>query len=114
MRITLVHNPNAGSGDLTATRLRSLLDGEGHTVNLLSGKVRDLAAELAAEADLVVVAGGDGTVSKVLTALLGRDVPLALLPSGTANNIARSLGITGSAPISRLRLRPIRATAGST
>lgn len=46
--------------------------------------------------DLIVVAGGDGTVSKILSALPDRSIPLAIIPTGTANDIARSLGISGA------------------
>jgi diacylglycerol kinase (ATP) len=46
-------------------------------------------------AELIVIAGGDGTVRKVVTKLKHRETPLAILPLGTANNIARSLGIKG-------------------
>jgi YegS/Rv2252/BmrU family lipid kinase len=44
-------------------------------------------------ADLVVAAGGDGTVSDVAEALVHTDVPLGILPAGTANILARELGI---------------------
>lgn len=43
--------------------------------------------------DLVVVGGGDGTVSEVATGLLHTSMPLGILPIGTYNNIARSLGL---------------------
>lgn len=46
--------------------------------------------------DLVVVAGGDGTVGYVFTHLSDRSVPIGVLPLGTGNNIARSLGIAGT------------------
>jgi diacylglycerol kinase (ATP) len=46
-------------------------------------------------ADLVIVAGGDGTVRKVITRLAGSEMPVAIIPLGTANNIATSLGISG-------------------
>jgi diacylglycerol kinase family enzyme len=45
---------------------------------------------------LVVVTGGDGTVRGVATRLIGRKIPLAIVPGGTANNIARALGIEGN------------------
>jgi diacylglycerol kinase family enzyme len=41
--------------------------------------------------DLVIAAGGDGTVGSVATQLAGSGVPLAILPMGTANDVARSL-----------------------
>ncbi|MBO3747851.1 diacylglycerol kinase [Streptosporangiaceae bacterium NEAU-GS5] len=62
------------------TRLRSILDDA-----------------LAGEPDLLVVGGGDGTLSSALRHLhvdgAGRDVALGVLPMGTTNNFARSLGI---------------------
>ena len=47
-------------------------------------------------ADLVVIAGGDGTVSKVTAHLHERGLPIAVLPVGTANNISDTLGLQGS------------------
>lgn len=52
-----------------------------------------LAALQREPCDVVVVAGGDGTVSRAACELCEWDVPLAILPLGTANNTALSLGL---------------------
>ena len=43
--------------------------------------------------DVVFVCGGDGTVMAAVTALAGRDMPMAILPAGTGNLLARNLGL---------------------
>src|SRR5690242_6478542 len=73
----------------------AMIKGAGHEVLYQSSK-EDYAAALKAPADLIAVAGGDGTVRKVATRLIGRRLPLTILPCGTANNIAKSLGIQQS------------------
>jgi diacylglycerol kinase family enzyme len=52
---------------------------------------------VAAGAALVVAAGGDGTVRACAEGLAGTGVPLAVVPLGTANLIARALGVPGRA-----------------
>src|SRR4029077_6006148 len=65
-------------------------------VRYVSTKSGDLDQALQKKTDLIVIAGGDGTIAEVLSKLPDRSVPVALLPLGTANNIARSLGIAGT------------------
>jgi diacylglycerol kinase family enzyme len=43
------------------------------------------------DADAVLVAGGDGSVRRIALGLINRNVPIGVLPMGTANNIARTL-----------------------
>lgn len=94
MRITLIHNPRAGKQEEDEAKLlRKLLKHAGHKVRYQSAKEEDWKRALRKAADLVVIAGGDGTVGKVARRMVGRGVPLAVLPSGTANNVARSLGL---------------------
>ena len=99
MRLTVVHNPSAGdeahAGDRpTAADLRRHLSDLGHDVRYVSSK-GDWQPTLDEPADLLVAAGGDGTVAKVIRHGVGHSAPLAILPLGTANNVARSLGIEG-------------------
>jgi diacylglycerol kinase family enzyme len=77
---------------MTGAQLKKLLADAGHEVRYQSAKEDGRKKALKKDADLVVVAGGDGTVGRVTRRMVGRGVPLALLPSGTANNIARTLG----------------------
>jgi diacylglycerol kinase family enzyme len=95
MRITLVHNPSAGTG-LDADQLVDLLEEAGHKVRARSTD-DDWRKALEKRTDLLVVAGGDGTVKQVALALASGDLPLAILPMGTANNVAKTLGVTGDA-----------------
>ena len=94
MRISLLHNPDAGPG-VSLQTVSDMISHAGHELVRVIDKREDLAAALATPSDLVVAAGGDGTVGRAARALAGRGIPLAVLPLGTANNIARSLGIEG-------------------
>jgi diacylglycerol kinase family enzyme len=90
--VTLVHNPSSGDENHDGRDLRALLERHGHEVRYQSVRKPGLEAALARPADVVAVAAGDGTVANVMRRLVGSSVPLALLPSGTANNIAMALG----------------------
>jgi diacylglycerol kinase (ATP) len=96
MRITLLHNPEAGNIDHSRQELMTLLAEAGHEATYQSTKEDDYEEALMRPADLVIAAGGDGTVGRVARRLLGRRLPLAVIPLGTANNLARALGFRGA------------------
>ena len=94
MHVCLFCNEDAGEG-VSADELRRLITGAGHTVSRVVHDVAALPHCLESGLDCVVAAGGDGTVAKAGRTLAGTDIPLAILPLGTANNIAGSLAIDG-------------------
>ena len=93
MRVTLLHNPNAGDEEHSRDRLLEAVADAGHEATYQSVKEDGWKDALDRSADLVVAAGGDGTIDKVFRALAGRPVPVTVLPLGSANNVARTLGI---------------------
>lgn len=59
-----------------------------------AGDATRLTAEaIDAGADLIACYGGDGTLNEVVNGMVGRDVPLGLLPGGTGNGVATEVGI---------------------
>ena len=98
MRVTLIYNPKAGKGRHKPSELIRRLGEAGHETICHSIKTNDYKKALKKKADVVLVAGGDGAVGKVARRLIGRGTPLSVLPFGTANNLARSLGFAESTP----------------
>jgi diacylglycerol kinase (ATP) len=94
-RVTLLHNPGAGFEDYSTEQLLKALRRQGYDPVYEPTFVDDFSESLRDPGELVVIAGGDGTVGQVAKHLVGRGIPIGLLPLGTANNIATSLGIAG-------------------
>jgi diacylglycerol kinase family enzyme len=92
-RVTLIYNENAGSSGESRSDIAELISRVGFDVTCFSKKSHDIDKALDEPADIVAVAGGDGTVAKVAARMRPNGCPLAVLPLGTANNIAKSLGI---------------------
>ena len=99
MNTLLLHNPAAGASHPTPDDLITAARKAGLSTTYQSIKDEDFKATLAENWELVLVAGGDGTVAKVARCLIDLNIahriPITVLPVGTANNIARSLGIEG-------------------
>jgi diacylglycerol kinase (ATP) len=116
VRVTLVLNPGAGNGATSPDELRRAIEAAGHQVELREAKKRKVARAMDDPGDLLVVAGGDGTVGRAMKALAGTGITMTILPIGTANNIATSLGIRGDpgALAARWeRLQPRRVDIGT-
>ena len=92
----IIGNPNSGrAGDEDyLERFAKILRSGGLEVEVLNTEYPDHATELASLAGdrLVVAAGGDGTVNEVLNGL-SPEATLGILPLGTANVLARELGL---------------------
>jgi diacylglycerol kinase family enzyme len=91
VQISLFHNEEAGDGS-SDDEIKALLTRHGHRVVQVVSDDCSVEQILETHADLVVAAGGDGTVATAARVLAGGKLPLAILPLGTANNIAKSLG----------------------
>lgn len=107
MRVCLFWNAAAGEG-VSLDQLTSEIAKAGHHVDRVVERGEDLEDHLHDRIDGVVAAGGDGTIASAARVLAGGDLPLAILPLGTANNIATSLGISGDSAEMMSRWAPDR------
>ncbi|HEV3167688.1 MAG TPA: diacylglycerol kinase family protein [Isosphaeraceae bacterium] len=99
-RVFVVLNPQSGSGmagEVRQALAQHFTDGEEacHLHELTDGEdvVEVVRRAISQGAELIVAGGGDGTVSAVADAVVGTSVPLGIIPLGTANVLARELGI---------------------
>ena len=96
-RALCIINRNARSGDADAGAIAAAFAEAGiHATVRPAAEPAEAVSVLtagAAEADMIVIGGGDGSISALLPHLLDAGKPLAILPLGTANDLANSLGI---------------------
>jgi YegS/Rv2252/BmrU family lipid kinase len=96
-RVLLAVNPHARRGRGALERVAAALRSRGHeVVELPLDRSLDLSETIEArrsEIDVVVVGGGDGTLLRALDGLIATKLPLAVLPLGTFNELARTLGV---------------------
>ncbi len=100
MRVALLVNPAARAGAHTgaATHAAERLRAHGVQTSILSGGSAAESSALLRTAidvgvDAVVVAGGDGTVNLAIQEVAGSGIPLGIVPSGTGNDFAATLGL---------------------
>jgi diacylglycerol kinase (ATP) len=122
-RIGLVANPTAGKGrgSVATHELTGLLRSGGHDIIDLSAHSagaalnRARAAVAAAAVDVIAVVGGDGMAHLGVNACAGSGIPLAIVPVGTGNDIADSIGLAvgdlraAADALAALRTRPLDA-----
>lgn len=95
-RSLLLLNPNARSGDIDRKALIAALERMGPVIAPDCSKpasMQHAISRYAGSVQRIVVGGGDGTLNAALPAVLQSRLPLGVLPLGTANDFARSLGI---------------------
>ena len=96
--VNLIHNPTAGDENHSKEHLVKEIEAAGFRCRYRSTK-GFFQWRIDKKADLIAVAGGDGTVRKAVKQLLKKEglaqkVPVAVLAMGTANNIAKTLNVT--------------------
>ena len=99
-RYHVILNARSGTADskgVTSESLQQAFEAQGHIVEVdhdcdapLNDRVQRAKKS---NADVIVAAGGDGTVNAVASAVVGTEQTLAILPLGTANMMARDLGL---------------------
>ena len=97
--VQVIANPAAGQDQPVLKILNHVFKEQDVDWNIAVTHQKGDGAELARQAvangaDLIVAYGGDGTVGDVAAGLMESDVPLAILPGGTANALATGLGIS--------------------
>lgn len=106
-RALLLVNRHAGNGGVDLATVEETLRAGGMAVETLvfpkKHPIPEAIRSRAAEVDCVIVGGGDGTLHSCASAVLDSGVPLGILPLGTANDLARTLGI-GPDPVAAARV----------
>lgn len=103
VEIKVILNPVAGRGNAGKERelIRQVLVDYHCHFHLEETKEHNEAVEIAKEAakkgfDLVIAAGGDGTINQVVNGLVGSGIPLGVISCGTGNDFARMIGMPTS------------------
>jgi len=94
----LIVNAKSRKGQALFERACTALSGlpypvDAHAVENPEDLVETVRNALAKKPQLVILGGGDGTISGLVDLLVGQDVVLGVLPLGTANSFARTLGL---------------------
>jgi diacylglycerol kinase family enzyme len=102
MQRFLIVNPHSGTGSPGAEELRNAAQKRDIEVHLLAegDDLQEVARR--ANADVLGMAGGDGSLGAVAEVAIEQDIPLVCIPFGTRNHFARDLGLDRGDPIGAL------------
>lgn len=102
MQRFLIVNPRSGTDSPTAEELRDAARARGIDVHFLEegDDLQELARD--ARADVLGMAGGDGSLAAVAEVAIEQDVPFVCIPFGTRNHFARDLGLDRDDPLAAL------------
>ncbi len=102
MNTFLIVNPRSGTASPTADELRDAAVGRGVDVHVLEEgeDMQELART--ADADVLGMSGGDGSLAAVAEVAIERDLPFVCIPFGTRNHFARDIGLDRDDPIGAL------------
>ena len=95
-RALLIVNPKARNGKGFSADMRAILERGGISLVEKTAKSDETISDVILgnrDVDLVIVGGGDGTLNAAAKGLMETKLPLAILPLGTANDFARTIGI---------------------
>jgi diacylglycerol kinase family enzyme len=102
MQRFLIVNPRSGTGSLDAEELRAAARERDIDVHLLAeGDDLEKVARRA-NADVLAMAGGDGSLAAVADVAIEQDIPFVCIPFGTRNHFARDIGLDRDDPIGAL------------
>src|SRR4030043_2459251 len=97
--IVLIFNPIAkNASGRKIVRASHFLKSKGYKTEILFTEQKGHAESLAREAvkespSLIIAAGGDGTFNEIVNGIAGSEIPMAILPLGTTNVLAKELGL---------------------
>lgn len=99
MRATLFVNPRSGTDDPSVEELVTVAEGLGISVHVLRDGDELVELARAAEADVLGMAGGDGSLGAVAQVAIEKDVPFVCIPWGTRNHFAIDAGLPVDDPL---------------
>ncbi len=112
-RVKLIFNPSSGANEESPVQLMDVIKEmqawklvpEPYLIEPDSDLKEVVADAIAQGMNMIVVCGGDGTISAVARAMIGTKATLGIIPTGTQNNVALSLGIPTDIPAAIAILR---------